>query len=224
MEKIYITGGNRLEGRIRISGSKNATLAVLAAAIAGQGDITLRNVPEIGDIDTMLELLAVLGVQVRRSADDPSELTLNAAHLTSSEAPYEIVNRMRASFNVLGPLLARNGSARVALPGGCDIGARPVDFHLKGLEAMGASIHVNKGYVEAAAPRLRGANILMDYPSVTATSHLMSTACLAEGRTVIENAAMEPEVVARWARASGAPERRPSRLRAWASWRAAGTA
>jgi UDP-N-acetylglucosamine 1-carboxyvinyltransferase len=195
MEKIYITGGNRLEGRIRISGSKNATLAVLAAAIAGQGDITLRNVPEIGDIDTMLELLAVLGVQVRRSADDPSELTLNAAHLTSSEAPYEIVNRMRASFNVLGPLLARNGSARVALPGGCDIGARPVDFHLKGLEAMGASIHVNKGYVEAAAPRLRGANILMDYPSVTATSHLMSTACLAEGRTVIENAAMEPEVV-----------------------------
>jgi UDP-N-acetylglucosamine 1-carboxyvinyltransferase len=195
LDKIYITGGKRLEGRVRISGSKNATLAVLAAALTSKGEVTLRNVPEIGDIDTMLELFEVLGVQIRRTPQDPTEITLNCANLATSEAPYDIVNRMRASFNVLGPLLARNGHARVALPGGCDIGARPVDFHLKGLEAMGAVIHVNKGYVEAVCPRLRGANILMDYPSVTATSHLMATACLAEGRTVIESAAMEPEVM-----------------------------
>jgi len=194
LEKIYITGGHRLEGRIRISGSKNATLAILAAALAGKGEVTLRNVPDIGDIQTMFELFRVLGCKVS-AKPGTGELILDPSRLTSAEAPYEIVNRMRASFNVLGPLLARFGEARVALPGGCDIGARPVDFHLKGLEDMGAEIHVDKGYVEARAPRLTGANILMDYPSVTATEHLMATACLAEGRTVIENAAMEPEVV-----------------------------
>lgn len=194
MDKIFITGGRRLEGRIRISGSKNSTLAILAAALAGQGDISLRNVPGIGDIDTMLELLGVLGTKIQRSGNG-SELTLNSANLTSSEAPYEIVNRMRASFNVLGPLLARNGHARVALPGGCDIGARPVNFHLKGLEAMGAHINIENGYVNAVCPRLHGATILVDYPSVTTTSHLMATACLAEGRTILEGAAMEPEVM-----------------------------
>lgn len=194
LDKIFIRGGRRLEGRIRISGSKNATLAILAAALTGEGPIVLRNVPEIGDICTMFELFQVLGCRVV-AAPDSGEVTLDASHLTSTEAPYEIVNRMRASFNVLGPLLARYGEARVALPGGCDIGARPVDFHLKGLEAMGAEIYVDKGYVEARAKKLVGANILMDYPSVTATEHLMATACLAEGRTVIESAAMEPEVV-----------------------------
>jgi UDP-N-acetylglucosamine 1-carboxyvinyltransferase len=194
LDKIYIHGGRRLEGRIRISGSKNATLAILAAALASEGNVVLRNVPDIGDIATMFELFQALGCGVRVSPDT-GEVALDASHLTSTEAPYEIVNRMRASFNVLGPLLARYGEARVALPGGCDIGARPVDFHLKGLEAMGAEIIVDKGYVEARAARLTGANILMDYPSVTATEHLMATACLAEGRTVIENAAMEPEVV-----------------------------
>jgi UDP-N-acetylglucosamine 1-carboxyvinyltransferase len=194
LDKIYIHGGRRLEGRIRISGSKNATLAILAAALASEGTVSLRNVPEIGDIETMFELFRVLGCRVN-FAPGSGEVTLDASRLTSTEAPYDIVNRMRASFNVLGPLLARYGEARVALPGGCDIGARPVDFHLKGLEAMGADIYVDKGYVEAKATRLVGANILMDYPSVTATEHLMATACLAEGRTVIENAAMEPEVV-----------------------------
>lgn len=194
MDKIYIRGGHRLEGRIRISGSKNATLAILAAALASEGTVVLRNVPEIGDICTMFELFQVLGCRVSVSPDG-GEVTMDSSRLTSTEAPYEIVNRMRASFNVLGPLLARYGEARVALPGGCDIGARPVDFHLKGLEAMGAEIYVDKGYVEARAKNLTGANILMDYPSVTATEHLMATACLAEGRTVIENAAMEPEVV-----------------------------
>jgi UDP-N-acetylglucosamine 1-carboxyvinyltransferase len=194
LDKIYITGGNRLEGRIRVSGSKNATLAILGAALASEGEVTLRNVPDIGDIGTMFELFAVLGCGVKIHPLT-GDVTLDPSHLTSAEAPYDIVNRMRASFNVLGPLLARFRHARVALPGGCDIGARPVDFHLKGLQAMGAEIHVDKGYVEASAPRLVGANILMDYPSVTATEHLMATACLAEGRTVIENAAMEPEVM-----------------------------
>jgi UDP-N-acetylglucosamine 1-carboxyvinyltransferase len=193
LDKIYIHGGHRLEGRIRISGSKNATLAILAAALASEGTVALRNVPDIGDIGTMFELFDALGCKVQLSPES-GEVTLDASRLTSTEAPYDIVNRMRASFNVLGPLLARYGEARVALPGGCDIGARPVDFHLKGLEAMGAEIYVDKGYVEARASRLVGANILMDYPSVTATEHLMATACLAEGRTVIENAAMEPEV------------------------------
>lgn len=193
MDKFFIQGGRRLEGRIRISGSKNATLAIVAASLVGKGDIVLRNVPEIGDIQTMFDLLTVLGCRITHRPN--GDVVLNASRLTTSEAPYEIVNRMRASFNVLGPLLARTGHARVALPGGCDIGARPVDFHLKGLEDMGARIYVDKGYVEAVAPRLQGANILMDYPSVTATEHLMATACLAEGRTVIENAAMEPEVV-----------------------------
>lgn len=193
MEKFVIRGGQRLEGRIRISGSKNATLAILGAALVGQDEITLRNVPDIGDIDTMFELLEVIGCRV--AARPNGDIVLNPARIITTEAPYEIVNRMRASFNVLGPLLARTGYARVALPGGCDIGARPVDFHLKGLEAMGAAIRVDKGYVEAECTELRGANILMDYPSVTATEHLMATACLARGRTVIENAATEPEVL-----------------------------
>lgn len=193
-DKIYITGGRRLEGRIRISGSKNATLAILAAALGSKGQISLRNVPDIGDICTMFELFEVLGCRVTANLAN-GEVLLDPSRLSSAEAPYDIVNRMRASFNVLGPLLARFGEARVALPGGCDIGARPVDFHIKGLEAMGAEIHVDKGYVEARAERLRGANILLDYASVTATEHLMATACLAEGTTIIENAAMEPEVV-----------------------------
>jgi UDP-N-acetylglucosamine 1-carboxyvinyltransferase len=192
LDKFVIRGGNRLEGRVRVGGSKNATLAILGAALVGQDEITLRNVPDIGDIATMFDLLTALGCRVSYTAR--GDVTLNPARLLSNEAPYDIVSRMRASFNVLGPLVARTGSARVALPGGCDIGARPVDFHLKGLEAMGAEIHVDKGFVEAECDELKGANILMDYPSVTATEHLMATACLAPGRTVIENAATEPEV------------------------------
>jgi UDP-N-acetylglucosamine 1-carboxyvinyltransferase len=195
LHKIYTVGGRRLTGEIHLSGSKNATLAILAATLlAERGPTTLFNVPRISDVVTMLEMLQHLGVDVNSTAD---AVTLDASTLTSYEAPYELIKKMRASFSVLGPILARFGQARVALPGGCDIGARPVDYHLKGLERMGARITVEHGFVHAIAPHgLRGVEISLDFPSVGATTHLMTAAALADGVTTISNAAEEPDVIA----------------------------
>ena len=192
MDKLKITGGRRLEGEIRISGAKNAALPILCAALLTEKPLRLGNVPRLMDISTMAKLLAQMGVEVERGND---AVTLTARAIKDQTAPYELVKTMRASVLVLGPLLARCGRARVSLPGGCAIGARPVDQHLKGLEAMGATIAVEHGYMEARAERLRGAHIVMDMVTVTGTENLMLAATLAEGTTVIENAAREPEVV-----------------------------
>ena len=195
LQKIRTVGGKRLEGEVRLSGSKNATLAILAATILPeQGRTILTNVPRISDVLTLLELLRYLGVQAEFTQD--GVVTIDATSLTSYEAPYELIQKMRASFSVLGPLLARFSQARVALPGGCDIGARPVDYHLKGLEQMGAEIVVEHGFVQAHTRHgLRGASIYLDFPSVGATTHLMCAAALADGITTISNAAEEPDVV-----------------------------
>lgn len=194
MEKIYTVGGRRLEGEIVLSGSKNATLAILAAAlVAEEGQTLLTGVPMISDVLVMSEMLQQLGVPTRFHQNT---LLVDATNLQAHDAPYELIKQMRASFNVLGPILARFGVARVALPGGCDIGARPVDFHLKGLELMGAAITVEHGFVEAKAPNgLRGADIHLEFPSVGATSHLMAAAALADGVTRIRNAAEEPDII-----------------------------
>ena len=196
MHKIYTVGGHRLTGEVRLSGSKNAALAILAVTLLPEhGRTVLTNVPRISDVLTMLEMLQHLGVGVQFSEDNT--VSLDASALNSCEAPYELIKKMRASFSVLGPILARFGQARVALPGGCDIGARPVDYHLKGLERMGAQITVEHGFVHAVAPQgLRGTAISLDFPSVGATTHLMAAAALAQGITTISNAAEEPDVVA----------------------------
>ncbi len=196
MQKIYTVGGPRLTGDVRLSGSKNATLAILAATLLpAQGQTVLSNVPRISDVLTMLEMLRHLGVQTEWP--DATTVTLDATHLHSHIAPYELIKKMRASFSVLGPLVARFGKASVALPGGCDIGARPVDYHIKGLERLGVHSVVEHGFVQADAPNgLRGASIYLDFPSVGATTHLMTAAALADGITTISNAAEEPDVVA----------------------------
>lgn len=193
MQKIYIVGGNRLSGEVRISGSKNGTLAIMAGALLAKGTTVLENVPRIGDIDTMIEMLQQLGVKARWSG--PNQVEIDATEITSNEAPYELVRKMRASFCVTGPILARLGYAKVPMPGGCDIGARPVDFHVKGLQALGAKVSIEHGYVEAEAEKLKGAHIYLDFPSAGATQHIMTAACLADGITRIENCALEPEVV-----------------------------
>ncbi len=197
MDKLRITGGVPLAGEIAMSGAKNAALPLLCAALLTREPVTFTNVPELNDIGTMLKLLAQMGVAVRREKVDGSgtAVTLDAGGLDKPVAPYELVKTMRASILVLGPLLARCGEARVSLPGGCAIGARPVDQHIKGLTAMGADVAVEQGYVIARAPRLRGARLFTDMVTVTGTENLMMAACLAEGETVIENAAREPEVV-----------------------------
>ena len=192
MDKLKIRGGGRLEGEIRVSGAKNAALPILCAALLTEKPLRLGNVPRLMDISTMAKLLVQMGVEVERGGD---EMVLGAKSIKDPTASYELVKTMRASVLVLGPLLARCGRARVSLPGGCAIGARPVDQHLKGLEAMGATIAVEHGYMEARAERLRGAHIVMDMVTVTGTENLMLAATLAEGTTVIENAAREPEVV-----------------------------
>lgn len=191
MEKMIIEGGRRLIGRVRVSGSKNSALSILVASLLIKGKTTLYNVPRIGDVLTMLEMLKALGVKADFVGD---RVEIDATHIESYEAPYELVKKMRASFNVLGPVLARCGRAKVPLPGGCDIGTRPVDFHLKGLQAMGAEIRMEYGYVEASAEYLKGADIYLDFPSVGATCHLATTATVAEGTTFIRNAAEEPEI------------------------------
>lgn len=176
-----------------VSGSKNAALAIMAASLLAEDKVVLRNVPRIGDVYTMLELLHDLGVPAQFV--DRTTVVIDPANVLTLEAPYDLVRRMRASFNVLGPLVARFGFARVPVPGGCDIGARPVNFHVDGLRALGANLHSEHGVYTAEAKRLRGASIYMDFQSAGATEHLMTAAALAEGVTTIENCATEPEVV-----------------------------
>jgi len=193
MDKLIIHGGVPLSGEIRVSGAKNAALPLMCAGLLTSEELTLSNVPHLRDVSTMLRLLAQMGVEV--SLDDRLGLSLKAERLSDPLAPYDLVKTMRASILVLGPLLARCGEARVSLPGGCAIGTRPVDLHLKGLAALGAAISVEQGYISAKARRLKGARILMDLVTVTGTENLMMAACLAEGTTTLENAAREPEVV-----------------------------
>jgi len=193
LKKIFVTGGQPLQGSVRTSGSKNASLALLPAALLGYGETVLENVPHIGDIHTMELLLNAIGVRARLLPD--GRMFVDASRIETHMAPYELVKRMRASFCIAGPLLARLGRARVPLPGGCDIGTRAVDYHIKGMEALGAEVRIEHGYVEAYAKGLKGANILLDSPSVGATCHILTMACLAEGKTVIQNAAEEPEVI-----------------------------
>ena len=197
MDKLVIQGGARLQGEVQVSGAKNAALPILCAGLLAETPLRLTNVPHLQDVNTTLKLLQHLGIKVNRDGD---LLVLDAGNIVSHEAPYEMVKTMRASILVLGPLLARFGHARVSLPGGCAIGSRPVDLHIKGLRAMGADIHVEHGYIEASAAhlpqrRLQGARIFMDTVTVTGTENLMMAAALANGTTVLENSAREPEVV-----------------------------
>ena len=192
MDKLKITGGRALEGEIRVSGAKNAALPIMCAALLTSKPLILTNVPALRDVSTMARLLAEMGVQEERTA---GRIVLHAASIKEPIASYDLVKTMRASVLVLGPLLARCGRAKVSLPGGCAIGARPVDQHVKGLEAMGATIAIEHGYMHASVERLRGARIVMDLVTVTGTENLMMAAALAEGETLIENAAREPEVL-----------------------------
>lgn len=194
MEKLKVTGGCRLKGEVKASGAKNAALPILAASLLTADDLVLHNVPHLSDIRTMGKLLSGLGMTVERPSDTET-VRLNAKNLTTLTAPYELVKTMRASIVTLGPMLARFGEARVSLPGGCAIGARPVDQHIKGLQTLGAEVVIDHGYVVAKAKRLKGAHIVTDMVTVTGTENLLMAATLAEGTTVIENAAREPEVV-----------------------------
>lgn len=192
MDKLRIAGGNRLNGEIAVSGAKNAALPILCASLLTSESIALTNVPALNDINTMLRLLGQMGVQINRDQNGTVELC--AAQISKTEAPYELVKTMRASILALGPLLTRFGEARVSLPGGCAIGQRPVDQHIKGLAALGADIRVEHGFVIATAKRLKGASIRTDMVTVTGTENLMMAAVLAQGRTTLENAAREPEI------------------------------
>ncbi len=204
MDKIIIHGGTPLRGSIGLSGSKNATLPILMASLLTAEPLVISNVPRLRDVNTAIDLLATLGVDVQWSGEHRLELC--GANAASWEAPYELVKTMRASFVVLGPLLARHGRARVSTPGGCAIGARPVNLHMAGIRALGAKVQLRHGYVEAHAERLRGARVWLDNPSVGATENIMMAAVRAQGQTVIENAAREPEVqdLARMLTAMGA--------------------
>jgi len=193
MDKLQITGGVRLDGEIRVSGAKNATLPVLAASLLADGPVNIGNVPHLHDVTTMIELLARMGVTV--TVDERMRIEVDPSSIKECFAPYELVKTMRASILVLGPLVARYGRADVSLPGGCAIGARPVNIHVAGLQAMGADIHIEGGYIRARAGRLHGAHLVLDTVTVTGTENLMMAAALADGETVIENAAREPEVV-----------------------------
>ena len=194
MDKLLINGGRRLEGSLRASGAKNATLPVLAATLLTGETVTVANAPHLNDVTTMAKLLGRLGADV--AVGEKPEVSVTAAKLRSLKAPYELVKTMRASFLVMGPLLARFGEAEVSLPGGCAIGARPVDQHLKGFAALGADIHVADGYVQAKAPQgLKGARISLDMATVGGTENLMMAAALADGETIISGAAREPEIV-----------------------------
>ncbi|MDG1074965.1 MAG: UDP-N-acetylglucosamine 1-carboxyvinyltransferase [Methylophilaceae bacterium] len=197
MDKLIIEGGFPLHGEVAISGAKNAALPILCASLLAETPLVLTSVAALKDIDTTLKLLDLMGVKVERDGD---QVTLDASEVASFEATYEMVKTMRASILVLGPLLARFGSARVSLPGGCAIGSRPVDLHIKGLQAMGAAIHIAHGYIQASTlhlpnRRLQGARYYMDIVTVTGTENLMMAAALADGTTILENAAKEPEVV-----------------------------
>ena len=193
MDKLLIEGGSPLKGEVAISGAKNAALPILCAALLTKEPLHLTNLPDLNDVRTMLRLLGQMGVKIER--ESANSVTLDASSVDNPVAPYEMVKTMRAAILVLGPLVARVGDARVSLPGGCAIGARPVDQHIKGLQSMGAEVTVEHGYVHAKVPRLRGARLFTDMVTVTGTENLMMAACLAEGETIIENAAREPEVV-----------------------------
>jgi len=193
MDKLIIKGGVPLEGEIRISGAKNAVLPIMAATLLADGPVTVRNVPHLHDVTTTMELLGRMGVHL--TVDEKMDIVIDARPINSLYAPYELVRTMRSSILVLGPMLSRYGSADVSLPGGCAIGSRPVNLHIKGLRAMGADIDVENGYIRARVKRLRGARLVMDIVTVTGTENMMMAASLAEGMTLIENAAREPEVV-----------------------------
>lgn len=195
MEKLIVKGGNRLVGAVKTSGAKNAVLPIIAASILGTTPSHLDEVPMLEDVHTISEVLKCLGLAVECSPEK-NVLDIDSAEITSYEAPYELVRTMRASFLVMGPLLARIGKARISMPGGCAIGARPIDIHLKGFEALGVKIEQGHGYIEASAPEgLKGTSIYFDFPSVGATENIMMAASLAEGTTILENAAEEPEIV-----------------------------
>jgi UDP-N-acetylglucosamine 1-carboxyvinyltransferase len=191
MDKLLITGGNRLSGEIHIAGAKNAALPILCAGLLTSDTVQLSNVPHLQDVATMLKLLRQMGL---RAEQDNDKVSLNGRAIDKLEAPYEMVKTMRASILVLGPLVARFGEARVSLPGGCAIGSRPVDQHIKGLQAMGAEVNIEAGYIHAKAKKLKGTRIVTDMITVTGTENLLMAATLAEGETVLENAAREPEV------------------------------
>ncbi len=196
MERLIIKGGNRLSGTVKISGAKNAVLPVIAATLLGQDRETcLDEVPNLDDVRTISEVLRTLGVKVRHEPQN-SKLFVDASTIENITAPYDLVRRMRASFLIMGPLIARLGKAKISLPGGCAIGTRPIDLHLKGFEALGAKISIGHGYIEATAPDgLKGAQIYLDFPSVGATENILMAASMAEGQTIIENPAQEPEIV-----------------------------
>ncbi|MGB5179180.1 MAG: UDP-N-acetylglucosamine 1-carboxyvinyltransferase [Gammaproteobacteria bacterium] len=192
MDKLIITGGNVLEGEIRISGAKNAVLPIMAATLLADSPVTIRNVPHLHDVTTTMELLGRMGVHL--TLNEKMDIVVDATTINSLYAPYDLVRTMRSSILVLGPMLSRYGSADVSLPGGCAIGSRPVNLHIKGLQAMGADVEVINGYIKARVDRLKGARLVMDMVTVTGTENLMMAATLADGVTVIENAAREPEV------------------------------
>lgn len=193
MEKLIIKGGTPLHGSVRISSAKNAVLPIIVAALLPENPATITDVPELADVTTICSVLDSLGVKIERKGRD---MVFDASDIRNTEASYELMSRMRASFLIMGPLLAKKGHAKIALPGGCMIGSRPIDLHLKAFEAMGAEIEICNGYVEARAPKgLHGAEIYLDFPSVGATENVLMAAALTEGRTVIENAAEEPEIV-----------------------------
>lgn len=194
LEKLVIHGGNRLEGTVKISGAKNAVLPIIAASLLGQSPSLLEEVPDLEDVRTISKVLCQLGVNVVNKGNDV--LYIDSSKITSCEAPYELVRKMRASFLIMGPLLARCGHAKISLPGGCAIGTRPIDLHLKGFEALGAEIEIGHGYIEAKAPNgLTGAKIYLDFPSVGATENIIMAASMAKGQTIIENPAHEPEII-----------------------------
>jgi UDP-N-acetylglucosamine 1-carboxyvinyltransferase len=193
MDRLQIRGGAPLDGEVRVSGAKNATLPILAGALLADGPVTIGNVPHLRDVTTMIELLGRMGASV--TVDERMRIEVDPRTTRETFAPYELVKTMRAAILVLGPLVARYGSADVSLPGGCAIGARPVNIHVAGLQAMGAEVHIENGYIKARAGRLRGARIVLETVTVTGTENLMMAAALAEGRTILENAAREPEIV-----------------------------
>jgi UDP-N-acetylglucosamine 1-carboxyvinyltransferase len=193
LDKLQIRGGVPLEGEVRISGAKNAALPILAGALLADAPVTIGNVPHLKDVTTMIELLGRMGASV--TVDERMRVEVDPTTTNETAAPYELVKTMRAAILVLGPLVAKYGRADVSLPGGCAIGARPVNIHVAGLQAMGAEVHIENGYIRARAGRLKGARIVMDTVTVTGTENLMMAACLAEGQTILENAAREPEIV-----------------------------
>ena len=191
MDCIVIKGGKKLKGNVTVSGSKNASLPIMVATLLADGIHIIKNIPMLRDITTLMKLLDHLGAKI----DYVDDMRIKINDINTFEAPYELVRTMRASFLVIGPLVARFGKARVSLPGGCAIGVRPVDIHIKGLEAMGVKVEIDQGYVTAYCDELKGAHISLDMPTVGGTENIMMTACLAKGTTIIENAAREPEIV-----------------------------